>query len=70
MIQTQYKELIYTCLLIFPHNKDDNYIALCGNEMECNYLSVLKIFSLNKNVIVKENKNPLMIKNFCILSLP
>jgi len=67
-IQTQYKELIYNCLLVFPHNKEDNYISLCANEMECDYLSVLKIFSLSKNVIIKESKNPLMIKNFCILS--
>ena len=67
-IQTQYKELIYNCLLVFPHNKEDNYISLCANEMECNYLSVLKIFSLSKNVIVKESKNPIMIKNFYILS--
>ena len=65
-IQTQYKELIYNCLLVFPHNKEDNYISLCANEMECNYLSVLKIFSLSKNVIVKESKNPIMIKNFYI----
>ena len=67
-IQTYYKELIYNCLLIFPHNKDDNFISLCSSAIEYYYLSVLKIFSLNKGIIVKESKNPLMIKNFCILS--
>ena len=67
-IQTQYKELIYNCLLVFPHNIEDNYIAISANELKCNYLSVLKIFSLNKGKIIKESKNPIMIKNFCILS--
>lgn len=55
-IQTQYKELIYNCLLVFPHNIEDNYIAICANELKCNYLSVLKIFSLNKGKIIKESK--------------
>jgi hypothetical protein len=43
-IQIQYKELIYNCLLVFPHYIDNNYISLYANEYESNYLFVLKIF--------------------------
>ena len=67
-INTPYKELIFNCLLIFPHNKEDNYMAVCANMMGSNYLSILKIFSLNTGNIVKESQNPLMVKNFNILS--
>ena len=67
-INTPYKELIFNCLLIFPHNKEDNYMAVCANMLGTNYFSILKIFSLKTGNIVKESQNPMMIKNFNILS--
>ena len=59
-IDTKYGHNIYSCLLIFPHNINDNYIITSTyNESDNMDNSSTKIYSLNNNKFIKyiENTN-------------
>ena len=57
-IDTQYKDDIYSCLLIFPHNIDDNYIitSTCNESKDIDK-SATKIYSLNNGQFIKYINN-------------
>ena len=57
-INTKYGDDIYSCLLIFPHNSDDNYIITStynysGNDED----SATKLYSLNNGNFIKYINN-------------
>ena len=61
-IDTKYAGHIYSCLLIFPHNIDNNYIIISTfNKSNDNEKSAKKIYSLNNGEFIKyvnnSNKN-------------
>ena len=57
-IDTKYGDIIYSCLLIFPHNIDDNYIITSTyNQTDDNDKSATKIYSLNNGQFIKYIKN-------------
>ena len=60
------KKDIYSCLLIFPHNNDENYIitsTYCDNNE-----SSTKIYSLNNGTFVKDINNSKNYKIWYLLS--
>jgi len=63
-IDTQYGHNIYSCLLIFPHNLNDNYI-ITSTYYESDNIdnSSTKVYSLNNNKYIKyiENTNNLAV---------
>ena len=65
-IDTNYKKDIYSCLLIFPHNNDENFIiasTYCDNNE-----SSTKIYSLNNGTFVKDIINSKNYKIWYLLS--
>ena len=57
-IETKYKNVIYSCLLIFPHNIDDNYIITSTyNKSDDIDKSSTKIYSLNNGKFIKYINN-------------
>ena len=57
-VNTKYKDYIYSCLLVFPHNNNDNYIiTLTFNTSNDNYESIIKICSLNNGNFIKYINN-------------
>ena len=65
-INTNYKKDIYSCLLIFPHNNEENYIiasTYCDNNE-----SSTKIYSLNNGTFVKDIINSKNYKIWYLLS--
>ena len=53
-IETKYDHNIYSCLLIFPHNLNDNYIITSTyNESEKMDNSATKLYSLNDEKFIK-----------------
>ena len=57
-IDTKYGEEIYSCLLIFPHNNNDNYIITSTfNKSDDNDKSATKIYSLNNGQFIKYINN-------------
>ena len=53
-INTKYGDDIYSCLLIFPHNSDDNYIITStGNNSGKDEDSATKLYSLNNGNFIK-----------------
>ena len=63
-IDTQYGHNIYSCLLVFPHNLNDNYI-ITSTYYESDNIdnSSTKVYSLNNNKYIKyiENTNNLAV---------
>ena len=57
-IDTKYEGSIYSCLLIFPHNNNDNYIITSTfNKSDDNDKSATKIYSLNNGQFIKYINN-------------
>jgi len=57
-IDTKYGGNIYSCLLIFPHNNNDNYIITSTfNKSDDNDKSATKIYSLNNGQFIKYINN-------------
>jgi hypothetical protein len=57
-IDTKYQHNINSCLLIFPHNNNDNFIVTSTyNESENNDRSATKIYSLNNGNLIKYIKD-------------
>jgi len=57
-IDTKYGDNIYSCLLIFPNNNNDNYIITSTfNKTDDNDKSATKIFSLNNGQFIKYINN-------------
>ena len=57
-IETKYENEIYSCLLIFPHNTDDNFIITSTiNRSNDNDKSSTKIYSLNNGEFIKYINN-------------
>ena len=57
-IDTKYEDNIYSCLLIFPHNIDDNYIITSTyNESDDIDKSSTKIYSLSDGEFIKYINN-------------
>jgi len=57
-IDTKYGDIIYSCLLIFPHNNNDNYIITSTfNKSDDNDKSATKIYSLNNGQFIKYINN-------------
>ena len=57
-IDTKYKDDIYSCLLIFPHNINDNYIITSTTNKSYNMdESSTKIYSLNNGKFIKYINN-------------
>ena len=57
-IDTKYVKEIYSCLLIFPDNIDDNYIITsCMGESKKDEDSATKVYSLNNKNFIKYIKN-------------
>ena len=57
-IETNYENEIYSCLLIFPHNTDDNFIITSTiNRSNDNDKSSTKIYSLNNGEFIKYINN-------------
>ena len=55
---TKYENEIYSCLLIFPHNTDDNFIITSTiNRSNDNDKSSTKIYSLNNGQFIKYINN-------------
>jgi len=53
-IETKYEDFIYSCLLLFPHNIENNYIITSTyNESESMENSATKIYSLNNGKFIK-----------------
>ena len=68
-INTKYRHVILSCLLIFPHNSDDNYIITStynksGNDED----SATKLYSLNNGNFIKYIKNTNKNSIFYLLS--
>jgi len=58
LIDTKYGDNIYSCLLIFPHNYNDNYIITSTyNKSDDNNKSATKIYSLNNGKFIKYINN-------------
>ena len=57
-INTKYNDDIYSCLLVFPHNNNDNYIitSTCSTSND-NDKSATKIYSLNNGNFIKYINN-------------
>ena len=68
-IYTKYNNYIYSCLLVFPHNNNDNYIitsTYCiSND---NDKSATKIYSLNNGNFIKYINNTNNIEIYYLLS--
>ena len=56
-IDNKYEDDIYSCLLIFPHNIDDNYIITSTNTSRDYDESSTKIYSLNNKKFIKYINN-------------
>jgi len=57
-INTNYNSIIYSCLLVFPHNNNDNYILTSTNSTSKNNdKSATKIYSLNNGNFIKYINN-------------
>jgi len=57
-INTKYNSYIYSCLLLFPHNNNDNYIITSTiNTSNDNDKSATKIYSLNNGNFIKYINN-------------
>ena len=68
-IDTKYKGYIYSCLLIFPHNIDDNYIIISALNSPNNIdKSSPKIYSLNNGKFIKYINNTNNIVIYYLLS--
>ena len=68
-INTKYKKIIYSCLLIFPHNIDDNYIITSTVNKSVNIdKSSTKIYSLNNGEFIKYINNTNNNKIYYLLS--
>ena len=68
-IDTKYGDNIYSCLLIFPHNIDDNYIITSTfNKSDDNENSSTKIYSLNNGQFIKYINNTNNIVIYYLLS--
>jgi len=68
-IDTKYKSDIYSCLLIFPHNNNDNYIITSTrNTSDDNDESATKIYSLNNGQFIKYINNTNKYTIFYLLS--
>ena len=68
-IDTKYGNDIYSCLLIFPHNIDNNYIVTSSNHTSSdNYNSSTKIYSLNNSQFIKYINNTNKIEIYYLLS--
>ena len=68
-IDTKYGYYIYSCLLIFPHNNNDNYIITStSNTSDDNDKSATKIYSLNNGQFIKYINNTNKNKIFYLLS--
>ena len=68
-IDTKYEGDIYSCLLIFPHNIDDNYIITSAyNQSEDIDKSSTKIYSLNNGKFIKYINNTINNHIFYLLS--
>ena len=68
-IDTKYEDVIYSCLLIFPHNINDNYIITSTFNKSENYdKSSSKIYSLNNGKFIKYINNTNNNNIFYILS--
>ena len=53
-IDTKYEHNIYSCLLVFPHNLNDNYIITSSyNESDNKDNSATKVYSLNNEKFIK-----------------
>ena len=53
-IETKYEDFIYSCLLLFPHNIENNYIITSTySESESMENSATKIYSLNDGKFIK-----------------
>ena len=53
-IDTEYERYISSCLLIFPHNRDDNYIVTSAFNISDDFdKSSTKIYSLNNGQFIK-----------------
>ena len=58
IINTKYGDDIYSCLLIFPHNSDDNYIITSTfNKSDKDEDSATKLYSLNNGNFIKYINN-------------
>ena len=69
-IDTHYKNIIYSCLLIFPHNNDNSHIITSTyNESDDNDKSATKIYSLNNGEFIKYINNKNNISIYYLLSL-
>jgi len=68
-IDTKYGSYIYSCLLIFPHNNNDNYIITStSNTSDDNDKSATKIYSLNNGQFIKYINNTNKNEIYCLLS--
>jgi len=53
-IDTEYDDIIYSCLLVFPENNDDNFILTSSiSDSEEDEQSSVKVYSLNNGEFVK-----------------
>ena len=68
-INTKYNDLIGSCLLIFTHNNNDNYIisSTCSTSND-NDISATKIYSLNNGIFIKYINNTNNNKIWYLLS--
>ena len=68
-IKTNYGDNIYSCLLIFPHNIDDNYIITSSyNQSGNDEDSATKLYSLNNGNFIKYINNTNINKIYYLLS--
>ena len=68
-IDTKYNSDIYSCLLVFPHNNNDNYIITSTiSTSNDNDKSATKIYSLNNGNLIKYINNTNNIEIYYLLS--
>jgi len=68
-INTNYNKYIFNCLLVFPHNNNDNYIITStSNISKDNDKSATKIYSLNNGNFIKYINNTNNNKIWYLLS--
>ena len=58
IIETEYDDIIYSCLLVFPDNNDDNFIITSTiSTSDEDEQSLVKVYSLNNGEFVKNIDN-------------